>query len=103
MYRFIKIYDVQYFESNNLMREINNYLFRKKNPRLFKYIQLHVYTTNKFKTNQKRSAWIITKSFPKGRFIDRTNFNPCKQTRFGVPRMANVRGGGKEADGIWVS
>lgn len=43
MYRFIKIYDVQYFESNNLMREIYNYLFRKKTPRLFKYIQLHVY------------------------------------------------------------
>lgn len=32
MYRFIKIYDVQYFESNTLMREIYNYLFRKKPP-----------------------------------------------------------------------
>lgn len=40
MCRFIKIYDVQFFESINLMREMYNYLFRKKPHILFKYIQL---------------------------------------------------------------
>lgn len=31
MYRIIKKYDVQDFESYNLIREMFNYLFRKKN------------------------------------------------------------------------
>lgn len=52
MYRFIKIYDVQYFESNNLMGEIYNYPFEKKPPD-YSNIYLQLYTTQKFNTKQK--------------------------------------------------
>lgn len=65
MYRFIKIYDVQYFESNNLMREIYNYLFRK-NPPDYSNIYNYMYIQQiNLKQTKNEALELLRNLFPK--------------------------------------
>lgn len=65
MYRFIKIYDVQYFESNNLMREIYNYLFRKNIPGYWNiYNYMYIQQIN-LKQTKNEALELLRNLFPK--------------------------------------
>lgn len=65
MYRFIKIYAVQYFESNNLMREIYNYLFRKKPPDYSNiYNYMYIQQIN-LKQTKNEALELLRNLFPK--------------------------------------